>query len=192
MSGKNRGDIVMITYETDRLVLRTLDKSHAGIVVDYYLRNKDFLKEWMSLREDSFYTVEFQEKHLEQDLSNASDKKSLRLWILDKNCDDRVIGTIAFNNMLWGSYLSCHIGYRLDKDEINKGYITEAARKGIDIIFNEYGLHRIEADIMPHNKASIKVAENLGFINEGILYKYLKVNGKWQDHIRMVLINDKV
>lgn len=179
-------------YETDRLVLKTLDKTHAGLVTDYYIRNKDFLRQWISLRDDSFYTSEYQEKHLEEDLINAADKKSLRLWIFDKDCQDRVVGTVAFNNMLWGSYLSCHIGYRLDKDEINKGYITEAAGKGIEVIFNEYKLHRIEADIMPHNKASIKVAENLGFINEGILYKYLKVNGEWQDHIRMVLINDRV
>lgn len=183
--------MMMKISETDRLVLKTLDKAYAGMVADYYSRNKDFHKEWISLRDDSFYTAGYQEKHLEEDLLNASYKKSLRLWIFKKNQRDRVIGTVAFNNILWGSYLSCHIGYRLDKDEINKGYITEAAGRGIDVMFNEYGLHRIEADIMPNNNASLKVAENLGFINEGILHKYLKVNGEWQDHVRMALINDK-
>jgi len=183
---------MMNIYETDRLVLKALDKSYGSLTADYYMQNKEFLKEWISLRDESFFTPAGQEKQLEEDLTNASAKKSLRLWIFEKNREDRVIGTIAFNNMLWGSYLSCHIGYRLDKDEVGKGYTTEAARKGIDVMFNEYKLHRIEADIMPHNKASVKVAENLGFINEGMLNKYLKINGVWQDHIRMVLINDKV
>lgn len=89
-------------------------------------------------------------------------------------------------------FLSCHLGYKLDKDEINKGYTTEAIEKGIDIIFNEFGLHRIEANIMPKNKSSLRVVEKLGFCNEGLAYKYLKINGKWEDHIHIVLLNDKV
>ena len=28
------------TYETERLILRVLDKSYADLVIDYYLRNK--------------------------------------------------------------------------------------------------------------------------------------------------------
>ena len=75
----------------------------------------------------------------------------LRLWIFKKGDMSRVIGTVAFNNIIRGAFLSCHLGYKLDKDEINKGYATEAIRKGIDIIFNYYGLHRIEANIMPRN-----------------------------------------
>jgi [ribosomal protein S5]-alanine N-acetyltransferase len=84
------------------------------------------------------------------------------------------------------------LGYKLDKDEINKGYITEALQKGIEIIFNEYQLHRIEAPIMPRNEASIRVVKKLGFENEGIAKKLLKVNGKWEDHMRWVLLNDKI
>ena len=88
--------------------------------------------------------------------------------------------------------ISCHLGYKLDKDEVNKGYVTEAIQKGIDIMFNELKLHRIEANIMPKNKCSLRVVEKLGFYNEGLAYKYLKINGKWEDHIHMVLLNDKV
>ncbi|OPJ57250.1 GNAT family N-acetyltransferase [Alkalithermobacter paradoxus] len=84
------------------------------------------------------------------------------------------------------------IGYSLDKDEINKGYITEAIKKGIDIMFNEFGIHRIEANIMPKNKRSLRVVEKLGFYNEGLAYKYLNMNGKWEDHIHMVLLNDNM
>ena len=183
---------MMKAYESDRLILKTLDKTYASLVVDYYLRNKDFLKEWISLRDESFYTIDSQEKHLEEDLMNATNKSSLRLWVFDKNNTDRIIGTIAFNHILWGSSLSCQIGYRLDKDEINKGYITEAARRGIEVMFNDYKLHRVEANIMPRNEPSLKVAKKLGFIDEGVRHKYLKINGKWQDHIHMALINDKL
>ncbi|KNF08661.1 acetyltransferase [Gottschalkia purinilytica] len=77
-------------------------------------------------------------------------------------------------------------------DEVNKGYITEAIKKGIDIMFNNYGLHRIEANIMPKNKPSLRVVGKLGFYNEGLARKYLKINGVWEDHIHMVLLNDNL
>lgn len=61
-----------------------------------------------------------------------------------------------------------------------------------NIIFDDMKLHRIEANIMPKNKQSLKVVEKLGFYDEGLAYKYLKINGKWEDHIHMVLLNNKI
>lgn len=179
-------------FESQRLILKVLDKSFAELVVDYYLRNKFFLEEWEAVKSEEFYTKQYQEEQLDKELFNIENKKSFRLWVFKKEDDNRIIGSIGFNNIVWGSFLSCHLGYKLDKDEVNKGYMTEAIQKGIEIMFNEFGLHRIEANIMPKNKCSLRVVEKLGFYNEGLAYKYLKINGKWEDHIHMVLLNDKV
>lgn len=179
-------------YETERLVLKVLDKSQAALVLDYYLRNRYFLEEWESVKEEEFYTMQHQEDLLDRELKSIENGYSLRLWVFKKENDRRVIGSVAFSNIIRGAFLSCHLGYKSDKEEINKGYITEAVQKGIDIIFNEFGLHRIEANIMPKNKTSFRVVEKLGFYNEGLAYKYLKLNGKWEDHIHMVLLNDNV
>ncbi|NLU52125.1 MAG: GNAT family N-acetyltransferase [Clostridiaceae bacterium] len=177
------------TYETERLKLKILDKSYAGMVLDYYTRNRDFLKEWEPVRSQDFYTLGFHEEQLDKDLSEIESGRLLRLWIFKKEDDAKIIGSVAFGNIVRGAFLSCHLGYKLDKDEVNKGYITEALKKGIDIIFNDFGLHRIEANIMPRNKPSLRVVEKLGFCNEGLARKYLKINGKWEDHIHMVLFN---
>jgi len=179
-------------YETQRLLLKVLDKSSAELVVDYYLRNKLFLEEWESEKSEEFYTKQYQEEQLDNELSNIENKSSFSLWVFKKEDDNRIIGSIGFNNIVRGAFLSCHLGYKLDKDEINNGYMTEAIQKGIDIMFNEFGLHRIEANIMPKNKRSLIVVKKLGFYNEGLAFKYLKINGKWEDHIHMVLLNDKV
>ncbi|WP_245840043.1 GNAT family N-acetyltransferase [Sutcliffiella horikoshii] len=64
-----------------------------------------------------------------------------------------------------------------------------ALKKSIIVIFTEYDLHRIEAPVMPKNERSIKVLEKLGFMNEGITKKMMKVNGVWEDHIRWSLLN---
>lgn len=179
-------------YETERLLLEVLDKSYAEKVVDYYLRNESFLEEWEPVRSEEFYTKQYQEEQLDKALTDIINDNSLILWILKKQDDHRIIGSIAFTNIVKGVFLSTYLGYKLDKDEINKGYITEAVQKGIEIMFNEYGLHRIEANIMPKNERSLRVAQKLGFYNEGVAYKYLKINGEWEDHIHMCLLNDKL
>ncbi|OOM71022.1 GNAT family N-acetyltransferase [Clostridium sp. BL-8] len=179
-------------YETERLLLKVLDKSYAEMVVDYYLRNKSFLEEWEPARSEEFYTKQYQEEQLDKALTDIKNNNSLILWIFEKQDDTRILGSISFTNIVKGVFLSSYLGYKLDKDGINRGYITEAVQKGIEIMFNEYGLHRIEANIMQKNKRSLRVAEKLGFYNEGVAYKYLKINEKWEDHIHMVLLNDKV
>jgi len=178
-------------YETERLILKVLDETSADKVLDYYIRNKDFLGEWEPKHLCEFYTIEAQASQLRSNFNELEEKKALRLWIFKKadKEDNRVIGCIAFNSIVWGSFLSCFLGYKLDKDEINKGYTTEALKKGIEIAFNEYKLHRLEANIMPKNVRSLRVVEKLGFYNEGLAHKYLKINGKWEDHIHMVLLN---
>ncbi|EOD01178.1 Ribosomal-protein-S5p-alanine acetyltransferase [Caldisalinibacter kiritimatiensis] len=70
--------------------------------------------------------------------------------------------------------------------------MTEALKMGIDIAFNELKLHRIEANIMPKNEASLRIVKKLGFYEEGVAKKYLKINGKWEDHIHMVLLNEDI
>ena len=68
--------------------------------------------------------------------------------------------------------------------------MTEAVRAAADIAFTDLDLHRIEANIMPRNGASLRVAEKAGFYHEGLALKYLRINGVWEDHIHMVLLRE--
>jgi ribosomal-protein-alanine N-acetyltransferase len=177
-------------FQTDRINLAVLQKKDAEKVLDYYIRNKDFLEEWDAHRPEGFYTLEYQQQMLEKEYKAYFDGTLLKLWISPKGEPSKVIGFVVFNNIVRGCFLSCHLGYKLDKDYINNGYITEAVKKGIEIVFNDYGLHRVEANIMPRNIRSMRVVEKLGFYDEGIALKYLKINGVWEDHIHFVLLNE--
>ena len=178
------------TYETERLVLKTPDPAFAERVLDYYRRNRTFLEEWEPVRDEKFYTLRFQRGQLENDRRELRNGTSFRLWIFKKQDPARAIGTLGFGNIVRGAFLSCFLGYKLDRDEINNGYMTEALRAGSGVMFGEYGLHRIEANIMPKNGRSLRVAEKLGFCSEGLARRYLNINGRWEDHIHMVLLND--
>lgn len=176
-------------YHTDRLILRILRPKDAGLVLDYITRNKDFLKEWETDRPDDYYTLSHQKSLLKRDYRRFQELQMLRLWILKKDSPNKVIGTIALDNIIRGPFLSCFLGYRLDRDNINQGYTTEALGELIRIAFEDMGLHRLEANIMPRNQRSLRVVEKLGFVDEGLSRDYLKINEKWEDHIHMVLLN---
>lgn len=45
---------------------------------------------------------------------------------------------------------------------------------------------------MPSNKSSLRVLEKLNFEHEGICEKYQKINGKWEDHILLALLNENL
>lgn len=180
----------MENYKTNRLILKVLNDSNSYIITEYINRNIDFFSDFEPLRNKEFYTEDFQKIQLKSDLKFIQDRLMLKLWIFKKEDLNKIIGEITFYNIVPFAFLSCHVGYKLDKDETNKGYMTEALKKGIEIMFNEYGMHRIEAYILEENKSSLNLCKRLNFINEGVAHKFLEVNGEWKDHIRMALIND--
>ena len=55
-----------------------------------------------------------------------------------------------------------------------KGFMTEAISLILKFAFEDLKLHRIEANIQPHNLASIAVVKKNGFSKEGFSPKYLK------------------
>ncbi len=181
-----------LELQTDRLTLKVLDPSFADRVLDYVVRNRAFFKEWSPAVDETFYTPAFQRERLQRDSELFDSGSAVRLWMFKKEdvTFGRVIGDFAFSNIIRGAFQSCHLGYKIDELELNNGFMTEALRKGIELAFNDLALHRIEANIIPRNKRSIRVVEKLGFVNEGLSRKYLKINGAWEDHLHYVLLND--
>lgn len=177
-------------YQTERLVLKTLDGSAAEMVSAYFVRNKEFLRRWEPERDADFFTATAMLKMLEDEQVEMDAGRALKLWIFKKGEASRVIGSLGFNNIVRGCFQSCFLGYRLSEEEQGKGYMTEALKAGCHVMFSEFGLHRVEANIMPHNAASLRVTEKSGFRNEGLSRRYLKINGRWEDHIHMVRLAD--
>ncbi|MGM9971332.1 MAG: GNAT family N-acetyltransferase [Anaeroplasmataceae bacterium] len=176
-------------YETNRLKLYLSNPLMVHEVTEYFIRNKEFLRDVEPIRPDEFYTEEYQKKNLLNDFLFTNNVSCFKFWITKKD-SEKIIGVLNFNGIILGSFSSCFLSFRLDKDEVRNGYMTEAIKKGIEIAFTDLGLHRIEANIMPNNKPAIDLVSKLGFYNEGLAKKYLKIHGKWEDHIHMVIRNE--
>jgi ribosomal-protein-alanine N-acetyltransferase len=64
----------------------------------------------------------------------------------------------------------------------------EVAQAGIGYMFETQGLHRIMANHLPANVRSEQLLRRLGFEREGYARAYLKIAGKWEDHVLNALV----
>ena len=177
-------------YETERLWLILSHPSLSGAVTEYFIRNREFLQETEPFHTEEFFTLPYQEGDMKRAMEEAANNVGARFWLIPKETPGIIIGMVALNNIIWGSFRSCFLSYRLDKLEINRGYMTEAVKKCIEIAFRELKLHRLEANVMPRNKPSRRVMEKLDFHYEGLALRYLYINGKWEDHMHLVKLNE--
>jgi [ribosomal protein S5]-alanine N-acetyltransferase len=181
-----------IKLETERLKLISLDTSHTALLFDFLTRNAEFFKPWSPLYEDGYFDIENHRKHLLKIEQDTNEGKGIKFGTFLKNDPNKIIGTLSFMNIIYGPFLSCFTGYRTDEYYNGKGFTTEALKCGVDYVFEKLKLHRVEANIIPKNAASIRVVEKLGFKPEGKSEKYLQINGKWEDHLHYVKLNEKL
>lgn len=93
-----------------------------------------------------------------------------------------VIGQVTVSNILTGSARSGVIGYWIDRGHAGQGLMPAAVALACDYCWQVMRLHRIEICIRPENAPSLRVAEKLGFRDEGMRPAYLHINGEWRDH----------
>ncbi len=179
-----------LRLDTPRLYLSTGEPSMAPQIADYYRRNATFFQPWNPTMEPLFFTPEFQARKLRQELIQHRNRRLLKLWLSRPTAPEQVMGHVALSNIVWGGFLSCFLGYALDQRHNGQGYMQEALAALVTHAFEQLHLHRIEANIMPRNQASIRVVEKLGFVCEGLSPRYLKINGIWEDHCHYVRLNE--
>ncbi len=180
-----------VELSSSRLMLRELTTDDAEMFCDFLLRNKDFFSGSGPIYDKDYESPEYHRKMLERSKIESMDGRHYKFGVFLKDDDKKIIGSVALSNIAMGNFRSCFLGYRIDETENSKGYATEAIWKVIDFGFNELKLHRIEANIMPNNKPSVRVVQKLGFTYEGDSKKYLQINGVWEDHSHYVLFNEK-
>lgn len=79
------------------------------------------------------------------------------------------------------------IGYTLARAFQGQGLAREAVGAVVDRLFDQLGVHRVEAGLDPRNDASARVLEGLGFEHEGTAVSALLHRGEWVDDARYAL-----
>lgn len=97
--------------------------------------------------------------------------------------DGRYCGQITVGGITRGALHSGWIGYWVGRRFAGGGVATAALALGLDHALGPGALHRVEATVRPENEASRVVLARCGFREEGLLRRYLHVDGAWRDHL---------
>ena len=178
--------------ESTRLVLRALTQKYAPNVCEFYEKNYNRLALWEPNLSKQFLLTDAMEKFMKADFKNTLLGNSIRYWFSFKNSPDKLIGAVNFQDIKRGAFKSCQIGYKIDKDCSGLGLTTEAVSCAISSLFANEGLHRIEALIATDNISSVRLAEKLGFLREGISRECVKINSEWKDCYQYSLLNGEL
>jgi len=78
-------------------------------------------------------------------------------------CGRAVVGRVALNGVMRGAFHNAYLGYLVDEACRGRGYATAAVRLVLAFAFESAGLHRVQAAVIPHNTASVRVVQKVGF-----------------------------
>lgn len=175
-------------YETDRMRIQILNGTYAAESLRFYEEDRELFERYEPLRPTNFYTENYHRYLMNYEYNQILKGDLMRYWFFPKNDPMRIIGTVSLRNIVHGSYEKCEIGYKLSSAYHRQGYAKEGIARVIQIAFTELDLHRIEAYCMPGNEPSINLLESLNFHLEGKLEKYVKIQGRYEDHLLFSLL----
>ncbi len=129
------------------------------------------------------------------DLTRAAFRRRLALYQRDQDLgqghaffvfrshDNVLVGGVTLRNILRGVAQTGTLGYWIGEPHARRGYTLEAVTAVTRFAFGRLGLHRLEAACCPDNDASRRLLLKAGFDLEGKARGYLKIDGRWRDHL---------
>ena len=118
-------------------------------------------------------------------LRSEARKGRMLPYVIEVN--GQLSGQLTIGNVTHGALRSAWIGYWVTTSATGAGVATAALALGLDHCFGPVGLHRVEATVRPENAASRAVLAKVGFREEGLLRRYLDVDGAWRDHVLVAI-----
>ena len=124
-------------------------------------------------------------------LIQRQDLPSEEVYLICLNEDGALVGMANLGQIFFGHLRGAYLGYSAFVPHDGRGLMTEGVRLVLRQAFGPIGLHRVEANVQPENTRSIALVERLGFRREGYSPKYLKIGGRWRDHVRYAILAEE-
>jgi len=120
----------------------------------------------------------------ERDLHSAT-----HMGLLVCRCeDDALVGVFNLGAIVRGLFRSAYVGYYAFAPHAGTGYMSEGLELALIVAFRLLRLHRVEANVQPANVRSLALIRRAGFVREGFSRRYIRIGGRWRDHVRMALL----
>jgi len=102
--------------------------------------------------------------------------------------DDALVGVFNLSEIVRGVFQSAYLGYYAFAPHAGDGYMAEGIELALVAAFRRLKLHRVEANVQPTNARSLALVRGAGFRREGYSRGYVKIGGRWCDHVRLALL----
>ncbi len=168
------------------MIIRLSSTDDAGLLADYYRANAGHFGRWEPIRPQGYYdevTIRLRYVAYEQQQLNGAAAYFIGVR------DGHVIAHCSLTNIIYGPFRAGFIGYGVSQALEGTGCMRQLCQAVIKHAFEVLELNRVMANYMPANKRSGFLLQKLGFTEEGYAKKYLKINGRWEDHILTALVN---
>lgn len=173
---------------SSKLVARLVTAQDGDALFDYHRENEAHQQPWAPLREPGWH-------------SRPNWQKRAEAWAIDYRLgrgatfigsfpgESTVVALATLSQILRGAFQACYLGYSIDSNHEGRGLMPGFLQQVLDHAFNELGLNRVMANYMPNNSRSQRLLLQLGFEREGYAKRYLKINGRWEDHVLMAKVS---
>ena len=157
----------------EEITLRKIIPSDIDSLYEIYSNERLFIHSPNMLKKNKD-TVANMIGHFERDFNK---QKMIFLGIVTNDNPDCIVGVAEmfdYNrdvNMIT-------IGYRLNDRYWGKGIATKTVKAMTDYLFNDIGINRIQAFVMPENIKSLDVLRRNNFVEEGIIRQGFVWKGK--------------
>ena len=170
---------------TDRLVLRPPRASDVPELRHLLRVNAEHLRPWEPApapgEDPTSLTAVANRVACQRRDWKRDDSYSLLLTLRERG--EPIVGRITLGGVRRGAFQNAHVGYWIDREHQRRGLTSEGVAGAFAFAFGMAKLHRLQIAIMPRNLASLRVMEKLGARKEGLAEGYLRIAGRWEDHV---------
>lgn len=169
----------------ERVYLRAFEMNDLAVLNK--LRNDEELYKYTGGNR-YFISSAYDQKWIEDKIFNNKTQLYLAVCL---SADAQLIGYLSVNDIdllnrkaQWG-------GIVIDKNEARKGYATEAALLMLKHVFEEMGLNMFWGYWLEEHKASLRMAEKLGFVKEGCLRDFVFKGNRFRSVYILSMLKDE-
>jgi ribosomal-protein-alanine N-acetyltransferase len=173
----------------DGLFLRTPSFADYAVWAELRAESRAYLTPWEPTWPADDLTRTAFRRRIRRYQAEIREDRAYPLFIF-RQTDYALLGGITLSNVARGMTQTATLGYWMGERHANKGYMTKAVRAIAPFAFGALNLHRLEAACLPHNAASMRLLEKVGFRREGVARGLVCINGRWQDHVVYALLTD--
>lgn len=164
------------------LAMNLVQASDGEGLYQYHRSNLAHLQPWAPLREPGWHSLARWHKRAEG-------------WAVDYHLgrgacfvgrfpgESEVIALASLSQIMRGAFQACYLGYSIHHEYQGRGLMRGFVDSVVAHAFGQLRLNRVMANYMPANQRSERLLQSLGFEREGFAVRYLKINGRWEDHV---------